>query len=276
MVVGFRGILTLLACCVFCVLSTRLLAVGAAGLWSAGGWMLPASVLALLLVATTAVAVARFTCEVRADRRLRREVRNRAVLPDGDVRRLARRAGLAERVTVVPANESFAFTHGLVTPRVVVSSGLVRVLDTDELAAVLAHEAAHVRARDPLKVLVARVLMAREFYLPALRHLSRTFVAGRELAADRQAVCRCGTRPVAGALMQVLDPPRWAAATPAAAMASAATVDARISQLETGAEPAGPRAPRLLLFGTVGLAGLVLAVAIVAAIVVEQICMRTM
>jgi Zn-dependent protease with chaperone function len=177
---------------------------------------------------------------------------------------------------VVAATEPFAFTHGLLVPRVVVSTALVRLLTEAELSAVLAHEAAHVRSRDPFKVLVARTLVAREFYLPALRYLSRRFAAGRELAADRHAVTHAGVSAIAGALLRTAAPPSWAAATPAAAMASATTLHARISQLETGAEPAPAPPPRLQLLGTITTGALVGAAGLDAALLVGQLCMRGM
>ncbi|WP_162231680.1 M48 family metalloprotease [Allosalinactinospora lopnorensis] len=119
------------------------------------------------------------------------------------------------------------------------------------------------------------MLLAREFYLPALRHLSERFVAGRELAADRRAITRCGTRPLAGALLRVLSPPAWAA-SPAAAMAGATTVDARITQLETGSEPPLPPIPRRSWLVSAMIAAVVLAGAANAALLVQQMCTGTM
>lgn len=274
-VVAFRGLLTSLACCVVCVVAAQVLAGGLAALWLGGGWMAPAALLAVLVVAAAVAGFVRLGRELFGNLALRRDLRSRSVVADAAVRALAEPLGLADRVTVVEATEPFAFTHGLLAPRVVLSDALLDVLERDELAAVLAHEAAHVRSRDPLKVFVARVLVAREFYLPALRHLSRRFVAGRELAADRVAVSRCGTRPVAGALLRTVEPPRWAA-SPAAAMASVETLHDRITQLETGSEPTPAPTPRWLLASTVAAGLVVLAAGVSAAAVIQQLCMRTM
>lgn len=274
LVVAFRGTLMLLACCVVCVVAVQVVARGIAVLW-AGGAMLPAVVLAVLLVATAVTAGVRIARELHADRRLRREVRGRAVTPTWDLDRVAERSGLAGRLTVVADIEPYAFTHGFLVPRVVLSDALVDRLDWDELAAVLVHEAAHVRSRDPLKVAVTRLLIAREFYLPLLRHLARRFVAGRELAADRQAIARCGSRSLIAALLRTLGPPRWAAAS-ASAMATTTTLNERIVQLETGDEPAAPPVPRALLAVSAVAAGLVLLTAADAALIVQQLCMRTM
>jgi Zn-dependent protease with chaperone function len=149
---------------------------------------------------------------------------------------------LAARVDVVEAADPFAFTYGLTRPRVAVSNRLLASATPEELSAVLAHEAEHVRGREPLRMLISSLLTARHFTLPMLGHLRTAFAEGRELAADRCAVARCGTRPVAGALLKVSDAPHPAYAAPAAAMGNQRLLMARISQLE-GGEPPRPASP---------------------------------
>ena len=85
-----------------------------------------------------------------------------------------------------------AFCVGLLRPRIFLSSGAIAILDKRELAAVLAHEAHHASRRDPLRVLVARVLADALFFLPIMRHASVRYEAMAEMAADEAAVLRCG------------------------------------------------------------------------------------
>jgi Zn-dependent protease with chaperone function len=96
-----------------------------------------------------------------------------------------------------------AFCAGLIRPRVYVSTGAVAALETDELDAVLAHEAHHARYRDPLRILFARVLSDCLFFLPVLRRLSDRYAALAELAADAAAVRhqRGDPQPLAAALL---------------------------------------------------------------------------
>lgn len=94
-----------------------------------------------------------------------------------------------------------AFCAGLLRPRIYVSTGAVCSLNTDELDAVLAHEAHHARLRDPLRVLIARVLGDALFFLPAVRRLGERYSALAELAADGAAVRARGTQPLASALL---------------------------------------------------------------------------
>ncbi|WP_262700460.1 MULTISPECIES: M56 family metallopeptidase [Streptomyces] len=193
---------------------------------------------ATLLTLSTAGAIRsarRLWLGLGAARAVDRQVRAAAVT-DAAIHTTARQAGLTARVDVIESAGNFAFTHGLLRPRVTVSSGLMKSATPGELRAVLAHEAEHVRGRDPLRTLVADFLAARHIALPLLRHLRTVVAADRELAADRCAMAHCGVGAVAGALLKAGDTPRWANTAPAAAMGGRELLAARITQLE-GTEP---------------------------------------
>jgi Zn-dependent protease with chaperone function len=191
------------------------------------------AVVTLLLAgaAAGAVSVAR---QLSATRRLCDHVdRNRMTPPTGTP------AG----VEVVDHDAPFAFTYGLGEPRIALSRGLVEQLSTEELVAVVAHERYHVRARDPLKLVVARSAARMCFFLPAVGHLVTRYLAGRELAADRRSVRDFGRSALAGALLKVVSGPGWGELGAAAAMADPEVLEARVDQLERGSEPPLPRLP---------------------------------
>src|SRR5215469_10916022 len=85
------------------------------------------------------------------------------------VRTAAGAAGLAGRVDMVATDEAFAVTHGLLRPRVLLSTGLVQAPDQEELSAVLVHEQHHLLRRDPLRLLAARLLAGYGWYMPLLQ-----------------------------------------------------------------------------------------------------------
>ena len=171
-----------------------------------------------------------------------RIVFERLTLPaDARVEQAVAQVGMRRPVAVVDCDESFSFAYGALSPQVVVSRGLVESASDEELVAVLEHERYHVQNLDPLKVLFARALPPTFFYLPALRLFEQRYVAGRELAADRLAVRRCGRQPLVGALFKVVRGPQWPELSVAAAIGGPELLDARISQLETGTEPRLPR-----------------------------------
>lgn len=91
------------------------------------------------------------------------------------------------RLFVVDGLPNPAFTVGLFSPRVYVSSSLETLLPQAELEAVIAHEAAHVRRLDPLRVCACRFLSLTIFWLPALRRLADDVADDVEITADDAA-----------------------------------------------------------------------------------------
>ncbi len=109
--------------------------------------------------------------------------------PATDLRALCADLGLADGIEVVTCGAPVALCHGLWRPRILCSTGLLALLEPAELKAVLCHERAHLRRRDPLRLLVARSLAAGLPFLPVLGELAAALPVAQELAAD-QAVLR--------------------------------------------------------------------------------------
>lgn len=102
-----------------------------------------------------------------------------------------RRAGLdAGQVVVVVGLPNPAFTAGLIRPHIYVSSDLEKRLSQIELDAVLAHETAHLRRRDPLRLTIYRFLSCALFWLPALKGLAADIADEAEIEADNVAARR--------------------------------------------------------------------------------------
>ena len=105
------------------------------------------------------------------------------------VAHLAATAGLKSipEVLILPPGVSGAFAVGARRGRVLVSRDLIEALDDDELAAVIAHEIAHLASRDVPVVFAAGFLRDFVAWNP-LAHLAfRRLLADRELEADRRA-----------------------------------------------------------------------------------------
>ncbi|MGH9187854.1 MAG: M56 family metallopeptidase, partial [Acidimicrobiales bacterium] len=249
-------LLGIFGCGLLSVAVYRLATEGLGGLHRDGQDLRPGVAFFALVTTGTVVGVLSVRRQVRATRALGSLLRERTVPVPAAVAAAAQRTGLVGRVEVIEDAEPFSFTYGLFSPRVVVSQGMVAVLGTEELEAVLHHERHHVRNWDTLKVVVARAAPAAFFFLPALGHLRGRYLAGRELAADRRAVRALGERPLVGALYQALERPAWSDFGAAAALGGAEFLDMRVRQLETGQEPPFPRLPRWATASTLG--GLVL------------------
>lgn len=117
----------------------------------------------------------------------------------------AQEGGVApERVRVVAGLPIPAFTTGWLSPVVYVAGELAygpQALPPGELTAVLAHEAAHVRRRDPLRFSVLRAMARTLFWIPALRDLAEDVADEAEVHADNAAAATTDPLTVASAIV---------------------------------------------------------------------------
>lgn len=90
-------------------------------------------------------------------------------------------------IRVVDGLPNPAFTVGWLRPRIFAARALAERLRPEELAAVLAHEAAHVARRDPLRLSLLRFFGCTLFWIPALRRLADDLADEAEVLADDAA-----------------------------------------------------------------------------------------
>ncbi len=138
---------------------------------------------------------------------------------------------------------------------IVVTSGALAVLDAPQLAAVLAHERAHLAGRHHLLALVTRGLAAAFPGVPVFTKGAEVVARLAELAADDAAARSAGRRVLATALVAI--------ATGTAILSGAATGNS-LPGLAAAAYAVPARVERLLRQqprpGTAVMAGLALAV----------------
>lgn len=247
---ALRAVLFYGICCISMVVLPAVRDGGVATFWTSRPELLPTMLLVLLTGIGTLREAWSLGRSLWHTSRFARTARLHRIAVPAELAALSDRLGIGGRVRVIAGSRPFALTYGLRRPRILVSTGLLDALNGDELSAVLVHERAHLRNRDPLKNLLARMIPARHFYLPGLARLTRRYMVGRELAADRSAIARHGIAALAGSLLKVSEGPAWTRSIPMAAMAGDALLAARIAQLETGGEPPLPRAGRLSIAGT--------------------------
>jgi Zn-dependent protease with chaperone function len=116
---------------------------------------------------------------------------------------------------------------------VVATEGLTRHLDPGAVAAVLAHERAHLNGRHHLLVAIADAVRATFPFVPLFRDAPRAIRDLVELAADVVAARDCGPVAVRTALLKVT---RHGAPSTSLAMAQDA-VDLRLARLRHGSDP---------------------------------------
>jgi hypothetical protein len=108
-------------------------------------------------------------------------------------------AALEIRPGVVEDAVPRAFCVGVFRPRVIVTTGALETLTAAEVAAVMAHEQAHVRRHDALRLLLVRALADGLFFCPGARQLAARLATLAELQAD-EAADRSG---LAGAMLRI-------------------------------------------------------------------------
>ena len=99
-------------------------------------------------------------------------------------------------VEVVEGLSGVAVTVGFLEPRILLSVDIIDSLDSEQLAAVLAHESAHVRGRDALRSLAIRFAAALSPLSGISCRAERAYELDREILCDDDAV-RHGIDPLA-------------------------------------------------------------------------------
>lgn len=134
-------------------------------------------------------------------RRMLALLTSRRPAPNEPIARAAQSVGLSiQQTRIVVGLPNPAFTTGWFHPRVYVAADLADQLTKPELEAVLAHEHAHVRRRDPLRLFVLRFFAGVLFWLPALRRLTEDWADEAEISAD-DAAARTHALPLASAML---------------------------------------------------------------------------
>lgn len=79
---------------------------------------------------------------------------------------------------------------GVLRPRILISPRLANALQDRELEAVVEHERAHARHRDPLRLWLAQLATDLQWPWPQARVRFRAWIHALELARDEEALAR--------------------------------------------------------------------------------------
>lgn len=175
-----------------------------------------------------------------------------------EVAQAARKAHVDPRfVVVVRGLPNPAFTAGIVAPRIYLSAEVVQQLSPAELVSVLAHEGAHVKRRDPLRISVYRFIGCTLFWIPALRSLAHDMVDEAEIRADDVAGLQ-NPLVLAAAILRLAT---WRASLPQSAVGLTRPdlLERRVRRLAGEETPLPTHVTRLSVAGAFLSVGLVLA-----------------
>ena len=94
-----------------------------------------------------------------------------------------------EKNSIIEIEDSrpVVFCFGLWKTMVCISSGLINLLEKDELKAVLLHEDSHLVAKEPLRLFIIKFFFSIFFFLPGIKTYLNKYITYSELAADERA-----------------------------------------------------------------------------------------
>ncbi len=95
-------------------------------------------------------------------------------------------------ISLVKSDKPVCLVYGLIRPRIVISTHVLRELNEEELEAALLHEADHLMRRDPLRRVTAETVADVLFFIPLVRTLVRHLSYAQELEADKFASRQTG------------------------------------------------------------------------------------
>lgn len=163
------------------------------------------------------------------------------------VQTLLRLAKKTRGFHLLPSTKALAFSAGLLRPRTLLSSMVMASLDEDDLKVLLAHETAHAKRRDALRMVMAEAL---QMAVPGRtrRLLLEDLSLACEEACDREALPQAGSpERMAEVLLRVQ---RLGMVTPAGQPgATGSQLPLRVHALLGAPYPPTPSWSRLLWFG---------------------------
>ncbi|WP_338779922.1 M56 family metallopeptidase [Metabacillus sp. FJAT-52054] len=111
------------------------------------------------------------------------------------------------KISVIDQTEPAAFTAGYFRPVIIVSSGLLELLNDQELQAVIYHEQFHQSQRDPLKKWILQFIARTLWYIPIFKWWQKHYELTKEVLADRFAIRESGS--IAGLSHALLKMMKW-------------------------------------------------------------------
>ncbi|SDO01472.1 BlaR1 peptidase M56 [Paenibacillus sp. yr247] len=92
------------------------------------------------------------------------------------------------QIHVISYPDPIAMTIGLWKPRVILSTGLIRMLEANELHAVIEHEKCHLEHRDPLAIFMLSMISNAMWYIPIFNWVADKYPIMIEIKADKYAI----------------------------------------------------------------------------------------
>lgn len=137
-----------------------------------------------------------------------------------------------KEIIVIEHDQSLAFTVGYRRPSIVLSSGLVEILEDHELEAVIEHETFHQQNYDSLKIFILQLISQVLWFIPLTKWSYQNYKIISELMADNYAIQKMGTElGLSSALLKLIRNYFSSKASPILVHFSGEAVNYRLQQL---------------------------------------------
>jgi beta-lactamase regulating signal transducer with metallopeptidase domain len=124
---------------------------------------------------------------------------------DKELQHLMVHMGLKDKIRLLDCDLHYCFCAGLIRPQIYLSRGMATRLTPMEVEALVLHEKYHMDNRDPLRILIGRLVVSALFFIPALKDIFKRYLVEKEVAADQSAIFYQGhSYGIAGALYKML------------------------------------------------------------------------
>lgn len=129
-----------------------------------------------------------------------------AVPLTAEFKKITQKVADKDKIDLVRSNRLIVFCHGLLKPRILVSTALFDKLTNIELKTVIAHEAYHVKRKDPLRIFLTQLASNFFSFIPNTKELLTNFKLSVEISADEFACSKIGSsQPLRLALVKTLN-----------------------------------------------------------------------
>jgi Zn-dependent protease with chaperone function len=109
-----------------------------------------------------------------------------------NIDKLIKRLGLEKKVVVIKSDKTFAFCLGIKSPKIYISSALIKKLSQEEVESVLRHEQYHSENHDTFTMIIASVTHSLIPFFPLFGDFIKKYRVNREIEADNFAVLQMG------------------------------------------------------------------------------------
>lgn len=96
-------------------------------------------------------------------------------------------------IIIIEHEHSLAFTMGFKNPNIILSSGLISMLEDHELEAVVEHETFHKKNNDSLKIFILQLISQALWFIPVTKWCYQNYKIISEVLADEYAIQKMGS-----------------------------------------------------------------------------------